>query len=439
VTAAAQDEDRAYIDGDLGRRIAEFVTRADSVGFSGAVLAATRGRVIAAVGVGSADLAGKVVITPRTLFEIGSATKQFTAAAALRLAEQGKLRLDDPIAQQLPGVAADCRLITVRHLMQHTSGIPGTNSAGGGDDVEKVLPLFLRGGPRHEPGTHWEYWNQGYALASEIIARAAGEEYTAFCKESLFAPAGMTATRFTGDKAPAGLTVAIGRSARGLPRSALDHPYGSYGFQYRGMGGIVTNVWDLWRWDRALRGERVLGTDSKAKLFQPGLNDYALGWFVRKDARGRWVQSHGGSVRGFACELRRFPDEDGCLFVLCNRDDVSVVEVAQALESLLAGAPLSSVEPPRALGAELTAAIAGRYEEPKGAKLVVESDGKVTRAVIYWYPSKGPVSRSFLGLDAAGAVVLYQWKEMTPVEIARDANDGVSAVSFLGRQFRRVR
>jgi CubicO group peptidase (beta-lactamase class C family) len=327
VRAQAQREDGVSSAGDVGRRMVEFVRRAESAGFSGAVLAGRGGRVVAAVGIGSADLAGDVPITPSTLFEIGSATKQFTAAAVLRLVQQGKLRLEDSIARYLPGVPEDCRPITVRHLLQHTSGIPGTNSAGAGDDLDQVLPLFLRGGPRHPPGTHWEYWNQGYALLSEIVARAAGDDYTAFCKQELFAPTGMSATRFTGDAAPEGWTVAVGRSQRGQPRSALEHPYGRYGFQYRGMGGVVTTVWDLWRWDRALRGDRVLDANSKSKLFEPGLNDYALGWFVKKDARGRWVQSHGGAVRGFVCELRRYPGQDACLFVLCNRDDVPVRHV----------------------------------------------------------------------------------------------------------------
>jgi CubicO group peptidase (beta-lactamase class C family) len=438
VQGQVQREDRVLSSGDVGRHIVEFVERAESVGFSGVVLAATGGQVIAAVGIGSADLAGNVPNTPATLFEIGSATKQFTAAAVLRLVEQKKLRLDDSIARQLPGVPDDCRSITVRHLLQHTSGIPGTNSAGGGDDVEKVLPLFLRGGPRHPPGTHWEYWNQGYALLSEIIARGAGEDYTTFCKKALFAPAGMVSTRFTGDAAPHGMTVAIGRSARGLPRSALDHPYGSYGFQYRGMGGVVTTVWDLWRWDRALRGDRVLGEASKARLFEPGLNNYGLGWFIRKDPRGKMVQSHAGSVRGFVCELRRYPDEDGCLFVLCNRDDVSVTEVAGALEALLSGSPPSRADPPRPLDVQLARAIVGTYEEARGAKLVVESDGKATRAITYWY-SPGPVSRSFLGLNPRGETVLYQWKELIKVEIVRNGSEPVTDITFLGRHFRRVR
>jgi CubicO group peptidase (beta-lactamase class C family)/Leucine-rich repeat (LRR) protein len=434
----AQHKEGNVSAGDTGRRIVAFVQRAESAGLSGAVLAATRGQVIAAVAVGNADLDGKVPNTPETLFEIGSATKQITAAAVLRLAQQSRLHLDDPIARHLPGVPEGCRAITVQHLLQHTSGIPGTNSAGGGDDLGQVLPLFLRGGPRHSPGTHWEYWNQGYALLSEIIARAAGKDYTEFCKSELFAPAGMRLTRFTGDEPPHGATVAIGRSALGQPRSALDHPYGSYGFQYRGMGGVVTSVWDLWRWDRALCGERVLDADAKVKLFQPGLNGYALGWYVRKDARGRWIQSHSGLVRGFVCELRRYPGEDGCLFVVCNRDDVPVQLVAQALEAILLGEPLPCVEPPQSLDADLIRAISGRYEDVNGATLVAEAEGQVARVRIHWDAVRGPVTRAVLGLSTTGEMVLYEWTKANKIEVDRDGSGPVSRVSILGRQFRRV-
>ena len=328
--------------GEVGRRIVEYVKSSEAAGFSGTVLAARNGKVVAAVGVGSSDLAGESPITPGTLFEIASATKQFTAAAVMRLAQEDRLGLDDSIAKHLLGVPEDCRAITVRHLLQHTSGIPGKNSRGSGEDLGKVLPLFLRGGPRHPPGTHWEYWNQGYALLSEIIARASGERYTDICQRALFAPSGMRVTRFTGDAAPKGTTIAVGRSARGKPRSALEHPYGNYGFQYRGMGGVVTTVWDLWRWDRALRGDAVLGQSAKSELFKPGLRDYALGWFVKKNKRGRRVQFHGGSVRGFVCQIRRYPEQDACLFVLSNRDDIPVGKVANALEGILFGDPSTS-------------------------------------------------------------------------------------------------
>src|SRR5262245_16889135 len=160
----AQDDERFVAKADAAQRLSGFLDRAEALGISGAVLAARDGKVWIARGVGQADLQGKVPNTATTLFEIASATKQFTAAAILKLVELKKLKLDDSIALHLPKVPESCAKITVRHLLQHTSGIPGSNAEGGGDDVEKVLPTFLRGGPKHEPGTHWEYWNQGYAL-----------------------------------------------------------------------------------------------------------------------------------------------------------------------------------------------------------------------------------------------------------------------------------
>ena len=435
----AQDEDADLVIGKVGQRIVEWVRAAESVGFSGTVLAAKEGEVVAALGVGSADLKGKVPLTPATLFEIASATKQFTAAAVMQLVMQGKLGLDDGIADCLPGVPKDCRAITVRHLLQHTSGIPGTNSMGGGSSLKAVLRHFLRGGPIHPPGTHFEYWNQGYALLSEVIARASREDYVTFCKENLFAPAGMGSTCFTGDKAPRGVTVAVGRSSRGASRSALEHPYGSYGFQYRGMGGVVTSVWDLWRWDRALRGDEVLDANAKAEVFEPGLSDYALGWYVKKRKSGRLVQSHSGSVRGFVCDVRRFPLEDGCLFVLCNRDDLPVTRVAQGLEEILFGDPPTIVKPPRPVDEALAKAIAGRYVDERGAELVIEPDGIVMRARIYWSRPNGPVTRAVLGADDEGGVLLYEWTDETALVLDRPSKKSVRSVSVVGREFRRDR
>jgi len=247
---------------------------------------------------------------------------------------------------------------------------------GMGNDVTRVLPFFLKGGPRHRPGTHWEYWNQGYALASEIVARASGKPYTEYCREALFAPAKMAATRFTGDEPPEGFTVAVGQSSHGKPRSALAHPYGNeYGFQYRGMGGAVCSVWDLWRWDRALRFDHpapLLGAKSRAELFKPGLKECALGWYVAMDKHGRWVQSHGGSVRGFACEVRRYPDHDGCLFVLSNRDDAPVRELTEGVQGILFGDPDELKVAPRPLTGDTLNAIIGEYIDtikPDGPRL----------------------------------------------------------------------
>ncbi len=433
-------EDAPLSSGEAGRQILEFVSGAEAAGFSGAVLAARRGQVVAAGGAGFADLAGKQPVTPVTLFEIASASKPITACAVMRLVQDRRIGLDDGISRWIKGIPTSCRAITVRHLLQHTSGIPGTNCEGGGDDLDAVLPSFLQSGPAHKPGTRWEYWNQGYAILSEIIARAAGKPYTDYCKSALFGPAGMKSTVFTGDPAPKGAAVATGQSSRGEPRSALEHPYGSYGFQYRGMGGVVTNVWDLWRLDRALAGDKVLGKPAKSEMFKPGLEDYAIGWFVRKNQQGRLVQSHTGSVRGFLSDIRRYPEEEGCVFVLCNRDDAPVEYVAQAVEEILFGESRTIQSPPKALDSTMVKDLVGEYADPKGTRLFVSSDGKVTRVLIDWAGDEYPSSRAILGKDSSGDLVLYEWSTSLKIRIERNGQDKgrVKSLSIEGHAYKRT-
>ena len=436
VSADQQVSDADVVVGKLGKRIEHWVRCAQSTGFSGSILAAKSGEVVAAFGVGTLDPDKDELIDSSTLFEIASATKQFTAAAIMCLVQDGKLSLSDPISEHLPGIPKDCREITVRHLLQHTSGIPGSNSKGTGNNIRSVIPTFLQGGPQHTPGSHFEYWNQGYALLTEVIARLAKQEYTEYCKQALFEPAGMAKTCFTGDKVR-DLKVAIGRSSRGPSRSALDHPYGSYGFQYRGMGGAVTNVWDLWRWDRALHTSEVLNSQSKELLFTPGLENYALGWYVKKTKTGRLVQSHRGSVRGFVCDVRRSPDQDALVVVLCNRDNARAMYVAQAIEEMLFDEPATMQQPPSVLEESLSKKLEGEYKDEKGRKLVVERDGVVTRARIYWSPD-GPVTYATLGLNEDQSLVFYEWKSET--ELQFDGSSKKAKVLTLSNvEYRRAR
>lgn len=427
--ALAQKDNKRVVVGPAGERIAVLAEAAAAFGFAGAVIAARDGKVVAALGVGAADLAGKVPNDARTLFEFASVTKQFTAAAVLVLVQAGKLRLDDALHEHLPGIPDDCRAITIRHLLQHTSGIPGSNAQGGGDDLAAVLPSFLAGGPKHAPGTHWEYWNQGYALLAEIIERVSGERFTTFCKKRLFAPAKCPTACFTGDPDPDSVPVAIGQG-RGEPRSALAHPYGSYGFQYKGMGGAVGSVWDIWRWDRALRSDAVLKPPAKKELFTPGLNDYALGWFVKK-RDGRLVQSHGGSVRGFLCDVRRFPDADAFVAVLCNRDDSPMGEVANGIEALLFG---EQREVPKPLPASAGAALIGTWQSEVGKLVIEQHDGRL-RATIEW--TKYPPTRGFVTGADIGKAHLFDWHSQVALGLERDGA-AIAAIRIASNVFRRT-
>ncbi len=345
-------------------------------GFAGSVLVVRGGETLLAKGYGVADPATERPNSPDTLFEIASATKQFTAAAILKLAEQERLTLDDRISQHLPGVPKSCDAITIRHLLTHTSGIPRSNARGRGDDLAAATSAFLEGGPKAKPGETFAYWNGGYALLAGIVERASGETFTAFCETQLFAPAGMTDTGFTGDADLDRTRAAVGIAGAGEPRSALDHPYGSYGYQYKGMGGAVTTVLDLRKWDIALRSDLVLSARSREALFTPAREGYALGWMV-SSSRPR-TASHGGAVRGFLTEFARELDRDGCTVVLCNRDDLPLRWLVRGIDAIVAGTPHEMPPPPVpvALSEAELAGIAGTYrvDDEQTIELVVDGD-----------------------------------------------------------------
>ncbi len=390
--------------GNVGKRIVSFVRQAhQDVGFEGTVLAAQKGKVIAAIAVGSTHNRNNDPLTVDTLFEIASCTKPFTAIAVMKLQEDGKLNLDDSIAKHLPDIPANCRAITIRHLLQHTSGIPGTNSKGSGTEFAAVLPTFLAGGPRTPPGERHEYWNQGYSLLSEVIARASGKSYTQYVRESILIPCKMESTRFNGQKAPHGILVATGKSARGASRAALEHPYGEYGFQYRGMGGLVTNLIDLWRWDRQLARGVLLGSDAFNEMTEPGDAGYALGWRVSSLESDSVVHRHTGSVRGFLTSIQRNPTDDGCLFVLSNNDSSGPFNIVKSsCENLLAGKEPVDYSSRISLEASQIAQLTGTYRDGQGRTLTVSREGKNAKVLINWH---GPITHGYLAYGKDGGLL----------------------------------
>ena len=432
-------EREPFVQGELGERIRAYLNAVEERGFSGSIIAARDGRVVAALGAGCADLERTTPNTPATLFEIASVTKPLTATAVIRLAQDGHIELDDPIRVHLPGVPRDCFDITIEHLLRHTSGIPGSNSQGGGSDFGAVLPLFLRGGPQHEPGTHFEYWNQGYAILTEVIHRASGTSYTDYSRRMVFEPAGMTLTRFTGDDPPDGAIVAVGRCSLGPPRSALDHPYGSYGFQYRGMGGIVTNVWDLWRFDRALREHTIINADLTKRMFTSGPGNDGLGWRIA-NTPGRTVYSHTGRVRGFNADIRRYADEDAFIAVLANGDRVPSFEIAGSIETILFGDDPMNHSPLGRLSREQSDALVGAYRDGRGNVLTISDDTILIRGVMRW-AGNFPDTNAVLGLNDAGEITLDDRSGVEiPITItARDAkSNAATQLSILGQSYERV-
>ncbi len=410
--------------GPNGKQLVEFVQQAERVsGFSGAVLAGEHGKIIAAIAVGKS---GKQSHDVTTLFELASCTKPFTAIAVMKLAEDGKLHLDDPINKYLEGVPENCHGITVRHLLQHTSGISPDNSRGRGTDLADILPQFLEGGPQTPPGEHHAYWNQGYALLSEVIAVASGMPYTTYMRENIFEPCQMKASRFNGDSRPKGIKVATGTSTYGKSRTALEHPYGEYGFQYRGMGGLVTNLADLWRWDRTLAKGKLISADSYAQMTTAGQQAYALGWRIY-DKDGHTIHEHTGSVRGFLALIRRVPETDSCLFILANSDNAEPFDiVAQGCSEILAGRN-AEITVPKAVNASLAEQLVGSYRDPNGRTMTVSKEKDSLAAVIDW---NGPKSLGKLNMADNGMLSFDMVGSKNAILIDRDPQSQVIGLTI---------
>jgi CubicO group peptidase (beta-lactamase class C family) len=313
---------------ELGRKIDEAVQRTTGGGLWGAVLVAKDGKVILSKAYGFADY-GDTPNKPETLFEIASASKQFTAAAILRLEQAGKLSIDDPIGKHFDGVPDDKKAITVKMLLNHTSGIsprigvPYSSPIKRKDYLRKMLaePLVSK------PGEKFAYCNVGYAMLAALVEFASKRSFEDYMAREIFAKAGLENTGVIGNR---GL-IGSGRDSTRL----TNEPGGwtaanwHWGWGYRGMGGVVTTVGDLLKWDRALRGEDVLSADSKKKLYSPALRGYALGWFVATTPRGTTKIHHGGGVAGYGCIIARYLEDDVFIAVLSNgKQNVMAVEAA---------------------------------------------------------------------------------------------------------------
>jgi len=403
----------------LGKVINREMDKLQQVGFSGCVLVAHEGEIILARSEGFEDSAKRNRIRPDTLFEIASVTKSFTATAAIILAQQGKLDLGASIADYLPAVPDESKKITVLDLLRHQSGISATNYGDTSKDLDTAVKTMLAGGPKHEPGTKFEYWNQGYILLSEIIARAAGKPYPEFVREAIFQPCGMTGTCFTGDDAPKGFRDSTGVSANGRPRSCLEHPYGKMQLVYQGTGGIVSNVTDMWKFHKSLQGNELLEEPFKKRMHEKGVAQYACGWYATSATNGDVKFSHSGKVRGFHCQFVRFPTSDSCIVILANNDAAPSPMVAKVIEGILL--PVKKKGNP--IDATMEKKVAGEYKDSKGRILVVFASGEKeipTQYMIYWDPKNpsAPISRGSVLQDDEGNLIFYQPAESDSVVLA---------------------
>ncbi|MGW6271131.1 serine hydrolase domain-containing protein [Streptomyces sp. NPDC055060] len=303
---------RSPADADIDR----YLDRVLPPGAGITVAAARGGELTHCAGRGLADRAAKTPATCDTVYDVMSITKQFTAAAILKLEMSGRLRVSDRIGAHLGSVPEDKRAITLRQLLAHTAGLPESL----GDDYDplsrqELLAGVMKARLRSAPGAEFRYSNVGYSLLAAIVEKVSGQSYERYLADHLFKPAGMS---HTGYVLPAWKRerVAVEYDRHGRPRGRpMDHPWAPDGpsWNLRGNGGMLSMARDMFRWHRALTGDGVLSATARRKLFAPQVRvpeldgAYGYGWVVVDSDDGRVAWHDGGNDWSLAtvAEFRR--------------------------------------------------------------------------------------------------------------------------------------
>ncbi len=291
-----------------------------------AVLVLKDGQPVFRRGYGLAVVEDGTPVSPATNFRLASVSKQFTAAAILLLAEDGRLSIDDPLKKWLPGLPAVADAMTLRQLLSHTSGLLDYEDLMDPADTRQVhdidvLHLLQKENRTYfAPGSSYRYSNSGYALLALVVGKASGSDFASFLRQRIFLPLGMTATFAHQDGVDEVPDRAYGYSQIDGHWQRTDQSTTS---AVLGDGGIYSSIDDLAKWDAALYDERLLRRASLQQAFsaatatpEPEVPHYGFGWRINGDAL--W---HSGESIGFRNVIVRYPKQKLTVVVLSNRND----------------------------------------------------------------------------------------------------------------------
>lgn len=417
-------------------------TKGDSPG--AAVVVIRGGRVLLEEGYGLANIETGEAITPNTVFDLASVSKQFTAAGVMMLADRGRLKLDDPLVKFFPESAAYARGVTVRNLLNHTSGIPdypqlliasgqvnanwqrGWETPPARPGFKDVLSLVTaQKGLDFTPGEKWAYSNSNYVILAGIVERVSGKPFPQFLKENIFQPLGMNDT-FVQDgtgRTAKGRASRYDRAATGykaIAATPFDHIYGD--------GNVHSTVRDLIKWDEALDTGRLVKPSTFREALTPGrLNDgtatdYGFGW-VLDNYFGLRMAYHQGGGTGFNTFIMRIPDQRFTVAVLSNFARFNPFIVGRKLARIYLADKLSlpvavSVSP------EVLRQYVGRYRLTPLMEVEVALDGN---ALLAEAPGRGRMTL----LPLSETKFFVKGEEDTIVTFDKDAGGNVTGITVL--------
>lgn len=375
------------------------------------------GEVIHSKGYGTADRESGTPATPETVYQIGSISKQFTAAGILRLAERGALSLDDRVTDRLPELPGAWSEVRLRHLLHQTSGVPeflflpefGEHSSDVDRPASELRALIARQPLQFAPSERWSYSNSNYTLLAAVIERVSGMPYERFLEQEIFKPLGLTSFHHCSPR-PSAPHHARGYGLRN--GSVLAAPPENMNWA-RGDGGLCANAKDLARWARALATGHAVSPRSfqsmttSAPTDDGTVPDYGFGLsLVGLDGpEGHRKIAHHGAMSGYTGMLSFYPEEDLVIAVLANRGGLWADAIEKAIARQVLGLP-----PPRvrteSIADEESSRYEGTYDVGAFQVRIVERDGRL------WIETPPPAPTSPL---------LYQGKERFVAESDPDA------------------
>ena len=402
----------------------------------GAVVLIARGeKVFVSSARGVADLEWGIPLAPSQTFAIASITKTFTAAAVVKLAEDGRLSLDDTLSTYVPEFG-DTSGITIRELLSHTAGVSDRAILSEGptgflrqdivlaDLVKQIAtqPLDFNHGRRQR------YSNAGYILLGAVLEKVTGKTWDAAIRDLVIAPAGLSETGY----APIS-TIIPGRVA-GYTNDTADRTLANAEYISLSVpasaGGLVSTVGDLHRWMRALVNGEIVSSENFRLMTTPvipaeGLSASPYGWgFYVWNIRGEAVIGHTGQINGFTSMLAYLPREDVTLVVLANNDGFDAQTFGRRLAAIMAGSPYAVVNPDTASPEDLEA-FAGSYGEGQGARIIVVRDDQL-------FTRRGTSREIRMAVSAKGDLH-YNPDELTFFTPIRDASGKVIALDYYAR------
>ncbi|MGZ8561819.1 MAG: serine hydrolase [Flavisolibacter sp.] len=351
--------------------------------FSGTVLIAKSGKIVFEKSYGEADREKHIPNQSSTEYRIGSVSKPFTAVLIMQLHEKGLLSLQDPIMKWIPGYPKGDS-ISLENLLNHTSGIKSLTSMKQyyaqwikeTATLDETIGRFSNEPLQFSPGTKFQYSNSNYILLSRIAELATGKTFNQLLQQHIFYPAGMQQSGLD-QNGRSSVNKAIGYDA--APET--DYAIARYNDMsiMSGAGSIYSTAQDLYKFDRALKGERLISKNSKKQMFTPGLNQYRLGWEI-DTVRGRLQVSHSGSIDGYLSNIIRYEAEDICIIFLSNYFKSKGAQISRALTAMVFDEPFEMpvirnlIELPENQLKEYL----GSYQMEKGpAMMVFLEDGKL--------------------------------------------------------------